>query len=150
MPVTLYNNDDTSLIGSMPNGINNNGVDTPDYTSGNLQLNRDPRNGRSAFNTSLITIPDSSDTSDLGHMGTARRRFFYGPGTENFDASLEKRVNLGESRTLALRIEGFNVFNHAQFFGPDAVQGNPDSTNFGKFINANPPRQLQLVAKFSF
>ncbi len=34
MPVTLYNNDDTSLIGSMPNGINNNGVDTPNYTGG--------------------------------------------------------------------------------------------------------------------
>jgi len=144
MPVTLYNNDDTSLIGSMPNGINNNGVDTPNYTPGNLQLNRDPRNGRAAFNTSLITIPA------VGEMGTARRRFFYGPGIENFDASLEKKVSLGESRSLALRVEGFNVFNHAQFFGPAAVQGNPDSTNFGRFINANTPRQLQLVAKFSF
>ena len=34
MPVTLFNNDDTSLLGSIPNGINNNGVDTPDYTPG--------------------------------------------------------------------------------------------------------------------
>jgi len=144
MPVTLFNNDDTSLIGSMPNGINNNGVDTPNYTPGNLKLNRNPRNGRSAFNTALITTPA------VDEMGTARRRFFYGPGTESFDASLEKKVSLGESRTLALRVEGFNVFNHAQFFGPDAVQGNPDSTNFGNFINASAPRQLQLVAKFSF
>lgn len=144
MPVTLFNNDDTSLIGSMPNGINNNGVDTPEYTPGKLQLNRDPRNGLSAFNTSLITLPE------VGEMGNARRRFFYGPGTENFDASLEKSLALGESRSLLFRVEAFNVFNHAQFFGPDAVQGNPDSANFGKFINANAPRQLQLVAKFSF
>ena len=43
MPVTLFNNDDTSLIGSMPNGINNNGVDTPNYLGGNLHLNRNPR-----------------------------------------------------------------------------------------------------------
>lgn len=144
MPVTLFNNDDTSLIGSMPNGINNNGVDTPNFTPGDLKLNRNPRNGTSAFNTALITIPE------LGGMGTARRRFFYGPGTENFDASLEKSVGLGESRSLLLRMEAFNVFNHAQFFGPDAVNGNPDSANFGKTINANPPRQLQLAVKFSF
>jgi hypothetical protein len=150
MPVTLYNNDDTSLIGSMPNGINNNGVDTPDFTPGNLELNRNPRNGRYAFNTALITIPDASIPSELGHLGTARRRFFYGPGTENFDAALEKKLALGQSRSLTLRFESFNVLNHAQFFGPNAVNGNPDSTNYGHIINANAPRQVQLAAKFSF
>ena len=150
MPVTLYNNDDTSLIGSMPNGINNNGVDTPDFTPGNLELNRNPRNGHYAFNTALITIPDASIPSELGHLGTARRRFFYGPGTENFDAALEKKLALGQSRSLTLRFESFNVLNHAQFFGPNAVNGNPDSTNYGHTINANAPRQVQLAAKFSF
>jgi len=144
MPVTLYNNDDTSLIGSMPNGINNNGVDTPNIASGDLKLNRNPRNGRAAFNTTLVTIPE------IGGMGTARRRSFYGPGTENFDAALEKKLSVGESRSLVLRMESFNVFNHAQFFGPNAVNGNPDSTNFGQIVNANPPRQMQLAAKFSF
>jgi len=144
MPVTLYNNDDTSLIGSMPNGINNNGVDTPNIGQGNLLVNRNPRNGRAAFNTALITIPEE------GGMGTARRRFFYGPGSENFDASLEKKLSIGESRSLQLRLESFNVFNHAQFFGPNAVNGNPDSINFGQIINANAPRQLQLAAKFTF
>jgi hypothetical protein len=134
----------------MPNGINNNGVDTPDYKPGNLKLNRNPRNGTLAFNTELITIPDSSKPSELGHVGTARRRFFYGPGMENFDSSLEKKIGLGESRILLLRLEAFNVFNHAQFFGPEAVNGNPDSSNFGKIINANAPRQLQLAAKFLF
>ena len=65
-------------------------------------------------------------------------------------ASLEKKVGMGASRSLLLRMEAFNVFNHAQFFGPEAVNGNPDSSNFGKIINANAPRQLQLAAKFSF
>ena len=144
MPVTLFNNDDSSLLGSMPNGINNNGVDTPNFAGGDLKLNRNPRNGQAAFNTPLIAIPE------LGAMGTARRRFFYGPGVENFDLSLEKKLAMGESRTLLLRVESFNVFNHAQFFGPEAVNGNPDSTNFGKIINANAPRQIQLAAKFFF
>ncbi len=62
-----------------------------------------------------------------------------------------KERGTGESRARCLlRMEAFNVFNHAQFFGPDAVNGNPDSANFGKTINANPPRQLQLAVKFSF
>jgi hypothetical protein len=144
MPVTLFNNDDTSLIGSMPNGINNNGVDTPILTPGNLQVNHNPRGGKPAFNTALLTIPQ------IGTLGNVPRRFFYGPGAENFDASLEKKLTLGESRAFLLRVESFNVFNHAQFFGPEAVNGNPDSTNFGKIVNANAPRQLQLAVKFSF
>jgi Carboxypeptidase regulatory-like domain len=144
MPVTLYNNDDTSLIGSMPNGINNNGVDTPNYRGGDLRLNMNPRNGRAAFDASRFAMPA------LGDIGNARRRFFYGPGLENFDMALEKKVGLGESRELLLRVESFNVFNHAQFFGPEAVNGNPDSTNFGRIVNADAPRQIQLAAKFAF
>lgn len=144
MPVTLYNNDDTSLIGSMPNGINNNGVDTPNYDGGALKLNLNPRNGRAAFNAARFSMPA------LGQIGNAPRRFFYGPGMENFDVALQKTLHVGDARTLLLRAESFNVFNHAQFFGPEAINGNPDSSNFGKIVNANPPRQLQLAVKFSF
>lgn len=148
LPVTLYNNDDTSLLGSIPNGINNNGVDTPDYTPGNLRLNMNPRNGQPSFNTALFSIP--SDPSEYGHMGTAPRRFFYGPGVMNMDMSLQKEIHFTESAWLQLRLEAFNAFNHAQFFGPDAVNGNPDSSNFGRIVKANAPRQLQVAVKFHF
>ena len=144
MPVTLFDNDDTSLIGSMPNGINNNGVDTPNFVGGNLQLNRNPRNGRPAFDAARFAMPA------LGQIGNAPRRFFYGPGMDTFDMALEKKVALGESRALLLRAESFNVFNHAQFFGPGAVNGNPDSTTFGRIVNADAPRQIQIAAKFTF
>jgi hypothetical protein len=86
----------------------------------------------------------------LGEIGNAPRRFFYGPGMDNFDMALEKKITLGETRDLLLRAESFNVFNHAQFFGPEAVNGNPDSTNFGRIVNANAPRQIQIAAKFNF
>ncbi len=72
-PVTLYNNNDTSLLDSSPNGINNNDVDTPEVYPGNLQVNTNPRNGRPAFNTGLFSLPT------LGQLGTAAPRFFYGP-----------------------------------------------------------------------
>ena len=143
-PVTLFNNNDTSLLGTIPNGINNNGVDAPDVTPGNLGINTDPRNGRSAFNASLFSLPA------LGQVGTARRRFFYGPGISNFDMALEKNVRLSESKSLEFRLEGFNVFNHAQFYGPSAVNGNISSANFGQVVSAAPPRLVQLAAKFSF
>src|ERR1017187_1045115 len=143
-PVTLFNNTDTSLLGTIPNGINNNGVDTPDYTPGNLDVNRNPRNGEPAFNTALFSLPA------LGQLGTAARRFFYGPGIENFDAALHKNVRLSESRSLEFRLEAFNVFNHAQFYGAAAVNGNIASASFGRVVSAANPRLIQIAARFSF
>ena len=143
-PVTLFNNNDTSLLGTIPNGINNNGVDTPNVAPGNLEINNNPRNGRPAFNISLFSLPA------LGEIGTARRRFFYGPGISNFDMALEKDVRLSESRSLEFRLEAFDVFNHAQFYGPAAVNGNISSANRGKVVSAAPPRLAQLAVKFLF
>ena len=48
-PVTLYNYGDNSLLGTEPNGVNNYGVDEPQYTPGALGLNHNPRNGQSVF-----------------------------------------------------------------------------------------------------
>jgi hypothetical protein len=144
LPVTLVNLGDNSLLGSEPNGINNFGVDEPDYNGGPLDLNHNPRNGLSYFNTSQFS------ENALGTPGTARRRFFYGPGMDNYDIALLKNVRLTEAKSLQFRIEAFNAFNHAQFFGPQAVDGNIDSSTFGQVISAAPPRLVQLGAKFFF
>ena len=86
----------------------------------------------------------------LGTIGNAPRRFFYGPGLENFDMAIQKEFSITERKTLQFRLEAFNVFNHAQFFGADAVNGNISSPGFGQVVNAMPPRQLQLALKFAF
>ena len=143
-PVTLYNNNDTSLLGTIPNGINNNGVDTPNVAPGNLEVNTDPRNGRPAFNTSLFSLPA------LGQMGTAARRFFYGPGIANSDLALLKSLHLTESKSLQFRVEAFNFANHAQFYGAAAVSGNISSLSFGRVVSAADPRLLQIAVKFYF
>lgn len=143
-PVTLVNYGDNSLLGTEPNGINNYGVDEPDYTGAPLDLNSNPRNGQPYFNTAAFA------ENALGEPGTAKRRFFYGPGMNNFDMALLKNVQLTESKSLQFRIEGFNVFNHAQFFGPQAVDGNIDSSTFGDVISAAAPRLVQVGAKFFF
>ena len=144
LPVTLFNNGDTSLLGTIPNGINSDGLDTPNYVPGDLAINTDPRNGREAFNTSLFSEPA------MGTLGTASRRFFSGPGMMNFDAALLKKVRFSETRSLDLRFEAFNVFNHAQFFGAAAVNGNISSTSFGQIVSANASRVIQLGMKFHF
>ena len=86
----------------------------------------------------------------MGQIGTAARRFFYGPGMANFDMALHKSVQLSESSSLELRIEAFNVFNHAQFFGPAAVDGNITSASFGQIVSAQAPREIQLAVRFRF
>jgi hypothetical protein len=143
-PVTLYNPTDTSLLGTFGNGVNNNLLDTPNYTPGcDLKLNHDPARGQ-AFNTDCFSLPA------LGELGTAPRRFFYGPGIENYDLTLIKRVKFAQSQNLELRVEAFNVFNHAQFYGAGAVDGNIASPTFGNIVAAAAPRFVQLAAKYTF
>jgi hypothetical protein len=144
LPVTLVNFGDNSFLGSEPNGINNFGVDEPDYSGGPLKLNSNARNGQPYFNTAVLTenLP--------GTPGTAKRRFFYGPGMNNYDLALLKNVRLTEAKSLQFRVEAFNAFNHAQFFGPQAVDGNIDSSTFGDVIGATSPRLVQLGFKFLF
>lgn len=143
-PVTLYNYGDNSLLGAAPNGVNNYGVDEPQYTPGPLELNHNPRNGNPYFNTTLFSL------QPLGTPGNAKRRFFFGPGVNNYDMALLKNLPVTESKILEFRLEAFNVFNHAQFYGPASVNGNINSSTFGQVVSAAAPRLMQAAIKFNF
>ena len=143
-PVSLHSDGDNSLMGSLPNGVNNHSIDRPDYIGGPLNLNHDPRNGLPYFNTAAFPV------NALGSPGSASRRSFYGPGAMNFDLALLKNFKLSESKQLQFRLETFNTFNHTQFFGPVSVDGDVDSKTFGQVVKAAPPRLVQLAAKILF
>jgi hypothetical protein len=143
-PVTLYNNSDNSLLGTQPDGVNPWGVDLPNVKPGPMNLNANPRNGLPYFNTSLFSL------QPLGQPGNAARRPFYGPGVNNFDAALLKDLRVAEGKSLQFRLEAFNLFNHAQFFGSSAVNGNITSPAFGQVVSAAPPRLVQASMKFVF
>jgi hypothetical protein len=143
-PVTMINNSDNSLLGTNPNGVNNSSIDEPKYTAGALDINHNPRNGPSYFNTSLFSL------QPLGTPGNSPRRFFHGPGAENFDMAISKTISFTETTALALRIEAFNVFNHTQFFGPSSVNAVLGSSSFGQVVNAAAPRILQAAVKLAF
>jgi hypothetical protein len=144
-PVTLSSADDNSLQGTNPNGVNSRFMDLPDVVPGPLDLGHYSQNGQDYyFNISLFK-PNA-----LGTPGDASRRYFYGPGSFNTDLALLKSVALSETKALQLRLETFNIFNHSQFFGPQAVNGNISSPLFGQIVKAAPPRLMQLAVKFTF
>jgi len=70
-----------------------------------------------------------------------------GPHVFNTDLSASKRTAIGK-RALELRIEAFNVFNHAQFANPNTTFGN---AAFGSITGTRlTPREVQLGVRFLF
>jgi hypothetical protein len=117
-------------------------IDLPDYSpSGPLYTHANPRQNLQWFNTSGFT-PET-----LGTIGNAPRRFFYGPGLNNWDLAVLKDTKITESKSLQLRFEMFNAWNHTQFQGPS---GNISSGTFGFITSANSARVLQVGAKILF
>jgi hypothetical protein len=144
LPVTFASLGDNALVYVQNNGVNSVSIDLPNYTPGNLEINHNPRNGQPYFNTSLFT-PNA-----LGTQGNAKRRFFYGPGINNFDVAIHKITKISETKTLEFRFETFNTFNHAQFYPNGSVDGNINDATFGHVLKAAPPRIGQVALKFNF
>ena len=146
-PVFIIEPDDRSLTGNTSPGPTGD-QDEPNYTPGKLLLNTNPRKGGAYFNTSLF----SDET--IGQFGNARKRFFHGPGTNNWDIALLKDLHITESKALEFRAELFNAFNHAQFSSPAQFTNSPDGnildSTFGEVLSAASPRIGQLALKFIF
>ncbi|HTV59508.1 MAG TPA: TonB-dependent receptor [Verrucomicrobiae bacterium] len=152
LPVVISENDDNSLTGTATTEAP---VDLPDYTPGKILMNTNPRSGQPYFNTSLFSL------EPLGSFGNSPRRFFHGPGLNNWDMTLAKVTKITESKSLELRLDAFNIWNHAQFVNPSGLINNAnafdpttgavtDPGTFGVVTAANPPRILQIAAKFLF
>jgi hypothetical protein len=101
-----------------------------------------------SFGTHCYFLPQAfAPNTTLGTFGTANRRFFHGPGINNFDIGMTKRLPITEAKALEFRGEFFNIFNHAQFFNPSGdIDGG--SNNFGVVRKAREPRIGQLSIKF--
>lgn len=136
----MIETDHNSLLGTGGSGPIQLPTDTPNYTPGDLGF-YNPRHGP-YFNTSLFSF------ENLGQLGDSSRRFFHGPGINNWDISLFKDTHLTERFNLQFRAEFFNAFNHAQFGMPD---GNiDDKSTFGEVSTANQPRIMQFALKMQF
>jgi hypothetical protein len=90
---------------------------------------------------------------------------FRGTGTQDVSVFLEGRLHAG-ARTVLLRVEGFNLFNHGNILGrAQTVYGDTAAPNptFGQLVavgtatnaipalaNIDPPRMFQFQARFLF
>jgi hypothetical protein len=151
-PVQIYEYDDRSLTGSTSNSPQFGSLDQPNRAPGPIYVNRNPRkqyiNSNGAlvnpyFNYNLFSF------EQLGTIGNSSRRFFLGPGLNNWTLALLKDVSLTESMRLEFRGEFFNVFNHTQFVnGVDG--GATDGSTFGGAFSVQAPRIGQVAVKFIF
>ena len=117
-------------------------MDKPNYSGAAI----DYSNPRTATgNQYFSTSPFSSET--LGVPGNANRRFFHGPGLNDWDFGLLKDAKIREGMALQFRAEFFNIFNHAQFGFPSGTFG---AATFGDVTSAADPRIGQVAVKILF
>jgi hypothetical protein len=90
---------------------------------------------------------------------------FRGTGTQDVSVFVEGRLR-SSGRAILLRVEGFNLFNHANMLGRaqtiygDAAVPNPSFGQLGAvgtssnallaLANIDPPRMVQLQVRFVF
>ncbi len=101
----------------------------------------------------------------VGALSNGGRNSFPLGRTNNFDASLTKRIDFTERTRLIIGAQVFNLFNHSQFTGgylsdvsyfkTNGISRNflvPNNSAFGQYNNFVPSnsRAVQLVAKFTF
>jgi hypothetical protein len=123
-------------------------VDTPNLV-GPLNITDPRKTGGIYFSSAAFAA------APIGVEGNANRRFFHGPGINNWDMALLKTTQLTERINLQFRAELYNVFNHAQFLTPSGIitynlQGQPNPNNMGLVPGTTPGRIGQLSLKLNF
>ena len=93
------------------------------------------------FNTGAFSMPA------FGTFGNAGRNILDGPGYQNVNLALLKRVPLPGRTSLQLRAEAFNLLNRTNFDLPDNFFGSP---TFGQILSAGAPRHIQFGARLMF
>jgi hypothetical protein len=140
LPFDIFTNVDTQHTGLFSRPDLNSGVTIPPSS--------DPRT-QTGPSSALFSIPA------FGSGGNLSRNHFRGPGVNNSDAVLNKRVGIHERVKLDMRFEFYNLFNRVQFNQPDNLLA--DTTLFGHSTSeylrpdgTTGSRQIQLGLKLSF
>jgi hypothetical protein len=125
----------------------------------------DPNSGaphtiRQWFNTAAFVIPGCTATNPKCHPtnpplrpGDAHRGVIVGPSYKRWDASIFKNTKINERITTQFRAEFFNALNHTNLTQGFPVTGMSTSLTsglYGRILNANEPRNIQLAVKVIF
>jgi Carboxypeptidase regulatory-like domain/TonB-dependent Receptor Plug Domain len=152
-----------------PSGAGDGYLASAVFASGVTQLQTfDPKSNPSSLSGQCSSVRcawffNPNDLTFIPAGGTGYglpRNFFRGPGLTNLDISLVKSTQIFENLKAELRLDAFNVFNHAEFANPDT---NIFDNTFGQITQTanearaiNPedqvggPRILQVALKLTF
>ncbi|HUI76296.1 MAG TPA: carboxypeptidase regulatory-like domain-containing protein [Bryobacteraceae bacterium] len=107
-----------------------------------IALPRDQRTADHFFNTAAFSDPAPFTFGDAG------RDIIIGPGNNNFDLALLRRLAVREHQSVEFRVEAFNAFNHPNWGIPGPY---PDfGPFFGKILSTGQPRQMQFALRYQF
>jgi len=96
------------------------------------------------------TNPLGAVVPALGQFNNGTQRTICcGPGLDDWDFSVHKKISFGESKYVQFRAEIFNVFNHTNYSNPDG-HFSDGPTEFGKITSAGDPRLFQFALKFFY
>ncbi len=114
------------------------------YNGGPLHFNAHQPDGVTFDTTQFVTASSLQPSSNIRYFDTYFNNLRRDP-TKNLDASVLKRVSLGEKRYLQFRFEFFNITNRVTFSAP---QLSPTNSAFGQIsAQANNPRKIQIAAR---
>jgi hypothetical protein len=103
------------------------------------------------FNTACYQTTPTVNAGIVNVPGNGARGAITGPPTKRFDFSLFKNIPIGSfegSKSLQLRMEVFNVFNHTNFRAISSA--NVTSATYGQISTVRDPRTIQIGAKLTF
>jgi trimeric autotransporter adhesin len=100
------------------------------------------------FNTAAFCAPGGTCVNPNGSpFGDAGRNIIEGPGQVAMNMSLNKTIQVKESRALDLRISANNVFNTVHFTSINTVV---NSFTYGEVTGTGSMRRVTMTARFRF
>jgi hypothetical protein len=93
------------------------------------------------FNPAAFAVPSAGTFGNLG------RNAIIGPGTNNWDVSLQKIFAITERVRTEFRAEVYNAPHHFSYFGVASQVG---AANFGQVTSATDPRTFQFGLRLTF
>ena len=110
--------------------------------------------GKAWFDTSVFSNPTEPVATVAGNpnnvsptFSNIKRNAFRGPGQSVVNASIFKAFHVYRESEFQVRMEGFNIFNHAQLNNPNATVG---GGTFGYITSFGNTRTVQFSGRYSF
>ena len=118
----------------------------PDYVGGSPTLGNARATLQYLNPDAFAEVPETT-VGAAERVGNLGRNALRGHGLINIDFSLGKNFAITESSRFQFRADFFNVFNHTNL---SSLEGNIESSNFGRFRGTRGAREIQLNAKIVF